>query len=171
MRVLIVGCGYVGLPLGIELVGQGHEVVGLRRSSAHESELVAGGLKPLCDDITRPEDLAKLPPSFDWVVNAVSSTKGGADEYRAVYLHGTHNLLEWLRAAPPKKFVYTSSTSVYGQNDGSLAEETSPAEPARRTTRRLVEAEQLLLEAAPTPQFPAIIHRVAVIYPPAPRPL
>ncbi len=166
MRVLIVGCGYVGLPLGVELVGQGHEVFGLRRSSAGESELVAGGLKPLAADITRPEDLAKLPPSFDWVVNAVSSTKGGADEYREVYLHGTRNLLEWLRAAPPKKFVYTSSTSVYGQNDGSLVEETSPAEPASMTSRLLVEAEKLLLEAAQARQFPAMILRVAGIYGP-----
>ena len=166
MRVLIVGCGYVGLPLGVELVGQGHEVFGLRRSSAGQSELVAGGLKPLVADITRPEDLAKLPPSFDWVVNAVSSTKGGADEYREVYLHGTRNLLEWLRAAPPKKFVYTSSTSVYGQNDGSLVKETSPAEPASLTSRLLVEAEKLLLEAAQTRQFPAMILRVAGIYGP-----
>src|SRR5216684_5821220 len=166
MRVLIVGCGYVGLPLGVELVGQGHEVFGLRRSSAGKSELVAGGLKPLAADITRPEDLAKLPPPFDWVVNTVSSTKGGADEYREVYLHGTRNLLEWLRAAPPKKFVYTSSTSVYGQNDGSLVEETSPAEPASRTSRLLVEAEKLLLEAAQTRQFPAMILRVAGIYGP-----
>ena len=34
MRCLIVGCGYVGLPLGAELVRQGHEVFGLRRSAA-----------------------------------------------------------------------------------------------------------------------------------------
>jgi nucleoside-diphosphate-sugar epimerase len=96
----------------------------------------------------------------------VSSTKGGADEYREVYLHGTRNLLEWLRAAPPKKFVYTSSTSVYGQNDGSLVKETSPAEPASLTSRLLVEAEKLLLEAAQTRQFPATILRVAGIYGP-----
>src|SRR5689334_5054664 len=30
MRVLIVGCGYVGLPLGAELARLGHEVYGLR---------------------------------------------------------------------------------------------------------------------------------------------
>ena len=41
MRVLIVGCGYVGLPLGAELVKQGHEVFGLRRSADGEAELVA----------------------------------------------------------------------------------------------------------------------------------
>src|SRR5207237_8842317 len=32
MRVLIDGCGYVGLPLGAELVKQGHDVIRLRRT-------------------------------------------------------------------------------------------------------------------------------------------
>src|SRR5688572_15929492 len=96
MRVLIVGCGYVGLPLGIELVKQGHEVFGLRRSNVGDVELTAAGLKPLTADITRREDLSRLPGRFDWVVNAVSSTKGGVDEYRQVYLEGTRNLIDWL---------------------------------------------------------------------------
>jgi len=60
---------------------------------------------------------------------------GGAEDYRAVYLQGTRNLIEWLLAAPPKKFVYTSSTGVYGQTDGSLVTETSPTEPAAETAQ------------------------------------
>ncbi|PYK96401.1 MAG: hypothetical protein DME19_19820, partial [Verrucomicrobia bacterium] len=39
MRALILGCGYVGVPLGAELVKQGHEVFGVRRTSNAESEL------------------------------------------------------------------------------------------------------------------------------------
>jgi len=58
------------------------------------------------------------------------------------------NLVEWLSAAPPNNFVYTSSTSVYGQNDGSLVEETSPTEPAVETGKILVETERVLLAAA-----------------------
>ena len=61
MRVLIVGCGYVGLPLGMELVRQGHEVSGLRRSPSAESELKVAGIQPLLGDVTRPETLAQLP--------------------------------------------------------------------------------------------------------------
>ena len=105
MRVLIVGCGYVGLPLGAELVKQGHEVFGLRRSAEGEAELVAAGLKPLVADITRPEDFVKLPGPFDWVVNTVSSSKGGEEEYRQVYLEGTRHLIEWLAPTALKKFV------------------------------------------------------------------
>src|SRR5712664_4042531 len=100
VRVLIVGCGYVGLPLGAALVKQGHDVYGVRRSAGAEADLTAAGIKPLVADITRREDLARLPGPFDSVVNCVSSTKGGVDEYRRVYLDGTRNLIEWLSTAP-----------------------------------------------------------------------
>jgi nucleoside-diphosphate-sugar epimerase len=166
MRALIVGCGYVGLPLGADLVKRGHEVHGVRRSAAGEAELQAAGIKPLTADVTKPSDLAALPGPYDWVVNCVSSTGGGVEEYREVYLQGARNLVEWLSAAPPKKFVYTSSTSVYGQTDGSPVKESSPAEPASETARVLVETEKVLLAAAQEKKFPAVVLRVAGIYGP-----
>ena len=85
-------------------------------------------------------------------------------DYLAVYLQGTRNLIEWLSPAPPQKFVYTSSTSVYGQTDGSLVEEISPTEPAADTAKVLVQTEKLLRESAP--KFPAVVLRVAGIYGP-----
>ena len=166
MRVLIVGCGYVGLPLGIELVRQGHAVSGLRRSVAAETELKRVGIQPLHADITHPETLAALPHDFDWVVNCTASGGGDAENYRQIYLEGNRNLLAWLAASPPKKFVYTSSTSVYAQNDGSLVTESSPTEPEAATAKILVETENLLLAAA-RKNFPALILRVAGIYGPA----
>jgi nucleoside-diphosphate-sugar epimerase len=166
MRVLIVGCGYVGLPLGAELVRMGHEVCGMRRCADGEAELAAAGIKPVVADVTKTEDLAKLPGPFDWVVNCVSSSRGGAQEYREVYLQGTRNLLAWLSSAPPKKFVYTSSTSVYGQTDGSSVKESSPTEPAGETGRVLVETEKELLAAVQQTKFPAVILRAAGIYGP-----
>jgi nucleoside-diphosphate-sugar epimerase len=164
MRVLIVGCGYVGLPLGTELVRLGHDVHGLRRSAA--DELKSAGITPLPADITQAESLAQLPRDFDWVVNCAASGGGSAEDYRQLYLQGTRNLIEWLASAPPKKFVYTSSTSVYGQNDGSLVKESSPTEPQAETAKVLVETENVLLEAARLKGFPAVILRVAGIYGP-----
>jgi nucleoside-diphosphate-sugar epimerase len=166
MRALIVGCGYVGLPLGAELVKQGHEVFGLRRSTGAEADFKAAGVKPLTADITKAEQLAQLPGAYDWVANCVSASGGGAEEYREVYLQGTRNLVEWLGAVPPKKFVYTSSTSVYGQDDGSLVKENSSTEPAVETGKILVQTEQVLLAAARERKFPAVILRLAGIYGP-----
>ncbi len=166
MRVLIVGCGYVGQPLGAELVRLGHQVVGVRRTAEGAAQLQESGITPVVADITRVEDLRRLPGPFDWVVNTVSSTKGGEAEYREVYLQGTRNLIEAFPVGTIRKFVYTSSTSVYGQTDGSVVKETSATEPASATSQLLVEAEQLLLDAARTRQFPAAILRVSGIYGP-----
>src|SRR5947207_868039 len=160
MRVLIVGCGYVGIPLGAELVKQGHEVLGLRRNPDGESDLKLAGITPLVGDITQPDQLAKLPCNHDWVVNCVSSSGGGAEDYRRVYLEGSRNLINWLSAAPPKKFVYTSSTSVCGQMDGWLVKESSPAEPEAETGKILVETENVLLAAAQIRKFRAVLVRV-----------
>ena len=166
VRVLIIGCGYVGLPLGAELARRGHEVFGLRRSASALDELRAAGITPLAGDITQPGDFAWLPGNVDWVVNTVSSGKGGAAEYRAVYLEGTRHLIDWLAPQSLGKFIYTSSTSVYGQSDGSLVDESSATEPAGETSQVLVETERLLQGAARTRDFPAVILRVAGIYGP-----
>jgi nucleoside-diphosphate-sugar epimerase len=165
MRVLIVGCGYVGVPLGAELVRLGHEVFGLRRSPAAENELKAAGIQPLTGDVTKPNELKKLPRDFDWVVNCVAAGSN-AENYRQVYFEGTKNLIEWLAPNPPKKFVYTNSTSVYGQNDGSQVKESSPAEPTAETSKILIETEKVLLNASAHEKFPAVILRVAGIYGP-----
>ena len=165
MRVLIVGCGYVGVPLGAELVQLGHEVFGLRRNLAAKNELKAAGIQPLFGDVTKPDELKNLPRDFDWVVNCVAAG-GDADNYREIYFNGTKNLIEWLAPNPPKKFVYTSSTSVYAQNDGSPVNESSPTEPTAETSKILVETEKILLDAAAQKKFLAVILRVAGIYGP-----
>ena len=167
MRVLIVGCGYVGLPLGKELARQGHAVFGLRRSALAADEMQSAGIHPLLADVTQATTFAKLPCDFDWVVNCAASGGGGADDYRKIYLEGNRNLVSWLAGSPLKKFIYTSSTSVYGQNDGSMVTEKSPAEPDADTAKVLVETEKLLLAAAAERQFPAVVLRVAGIYGPA----
>ncbi len=166
MRVLIVGCGYVGLPLGAELARRGHEVFGLRRTADGEGELRAAGVAPVVGDVTQPESLRALPEPFDWVVNTVSSSKGGAEVYRAVYVEGTRNLIAWLAGSGVRKFIHTSSTSVYAQTDGGVVTEESAAEPLTETGRLLVETEGLLLAAAREQKFPAVVLRVAGIYGP-----
>ena len=146
MRVLILGAGYVGQPLAAELGSRGHKVCAVGRHSGV--------------DITRVEDLKKLGRDWDWIVNTVSSNKGKLDDYISIFLEGTRNIIEWLHGATIGKYVYTSSTSVYGQTDGSVVDETSPTDPVSETSKVLVETEGLLRG------FPAIILRLAGIYGP-----
>lgn len=163
MKALIVGCGYVGLELGRQLREAGHEVWGMRRSDEGAREMEAAGIRAIVGDVSE-DGLARAEGNFDWVANAVSSSKGGVEDYRRVYLEGNRKLVPWARERGVKKLVYTSSTSVYGQTDGSAVKEHSPAEPASETGKILVEAEKVLLEAAPA--VPSVVLRVAGIYGP-----
>lgn len=146
MRVLILGAGYVGQPLAAELGSRGHQVSAVGRHSGV--------------DITNVADLKKLGRDWHWIINTVSSSKGGLDDYIRVFLDGTRNIIEWLHGASIAGYLYTSSTSVYGQTDGSVVDETSPTEPKSETSKVLVDAEELLRG------FPAIILRLAGIYGP-----
>ncbi len=172
MKTLVAGCGYVGVAVGTELARSGHEVFGLRRSDTGTDELKAAGIIPLTGDVTVPETLEKLPTGFDWVINCVSasasSTSDQEQAYRRAYVDGNRNLVNWLRRTSPslQKFVYTSSTGVYGQDDGSVVDENSIRAPENATGQALVDAEQLLLEAARRDGLPAVILRLAGIYGP-----
>jgi nucleoside-diphosphate-sugar epimerase len=164
MRALVIGCGYVGTPLAKRLVELGHEVWGMGRTAESAAELEGLGIKPFAADVAEPGALDRLEGNFDWVANLVSSDKGGAEEYRRVYLEGNRQIVAWARARGVKKIVYTSSTSVYAQTDGSAVKESSATEPVTDTSRILLEAEKVLLEAAPA--VPSVVLRVAGIYGP-----
>lgn len=80
----------------------------------------------------------------DAIVHCASSGRGGADAYRRVFLEG----LTHLRTVfPDTPIFFTSSTSVYGQTDGSVVTEQSETAPDRETSRILVEAEHLARES------------------------
>lgn len=165
-RVLICGCGYVGLEAGRQLRAAGHTVFGLRRTAASASELLAAGLTPLLGDLTRAEDLRRLPGPFDWIVNCVSPTRGDVAAYRETYLAGARQLRAWLGERGPSRLVYTGSTGVYGQTDGGWVDEHSPAEPGTETGNVLLETERTFLAPATAPPVEAIVLRVAGIYGP-----
>lgn len=166
MRILIVGCGYVGLALGRRLSSSGAEVLGLRRQGDPDGALAAAGIQAVRGDLTRPDDLETIPDGFDAVVCAVSSSRGGADAYREVYLGGARNLIQWARHRRVGRLVSVSSTSVYSQTDGSWVTEDSPVEPAGETGRLLVATEEAFAEAHRSGIVPTQIVRVAGIYGP-----
>lgn len=160
MRVLITGCGYVGLRLGTELIARGHEVDGMRRTAEGIHEVARHNIHPIQADITDPGSLRAIKPEYDWIVNTVSSSRGGVEDYRSAYLEGNKNLFEWFMQSPPRLFYFTSSTSVYGQTGGEWVDENSAAEGASATSSVLVETERFLAAKSAT------ILRVGGIYGP-----
>lgn len=148
-RVLIAGCGYLGLATARLFAAQGWHVTAIARTPRTGEPFPI-----LAADLADAASLAALPAS-DVVVHCASSGRGGVEEYRRVYLDGARNLLRLGR------LIFTSSTSVYAQNDGSIVTEDSPAEPDRETSRVLRETEQLTLDAG------GCAARLAGIYGPA----
>lgn len=154
--------------LGTGLALDGHQVVGLRRGLVERTAPQREGVELIQADITELEQLrGRVSGRFDWVVNCVAASGSGPGAYESTYVRGNANLLKWLELSPPHRFVYTSSTGVYGQNDGEVVDESSPTEPDSPTGRALVQAETVLLDAARQASFPAIVLRLAGIYGPS----
>ena len=167
MDAAVIGCGYLGFELARELVQRGHRVWGIRRQFDDTSAIRSAGIKPLEADVTRPETLKHLPRSVEWVINAVSSMKGDSEVYQQVYLQGTRHLIRHLSPSPTlKRYLHVSSTSVYGQTDGSWITEAAERCPTTATSRVLVETEDELFRAHHDQQFPASVVRASGIYGP-----
>ena len=65
-----------------------------------------------------------------------------------------------------KRYIYESSTAVYGQTDGELIDETAPRDPTSTIGKLRVEVEDLLLRLYADEDLPALILRPASIYRP-----
>jgi nucleoside-diphosphate-sugar epimerase len=160
MRILIFGAGYVGLPLARALRNRSHEVIGVTRSAERACDLAAENLSSLIADVTDRSTLIDLPKA-DVVINLVSSSHGGSDDYRRVYVEGTQNVLDALKPIQPSRFLQASSTGVYAQDDGSIVDESSATEPEAATGKALVEMEKLVLN-----QPAGVVMRISGIYGP-----
>jgi nucleoside-diphosphate-sugar epimerase len=99
----------------------------------------------------------KKPISPDFIVHCAASGRGGAEAYRHVYVNGCRNLTETFPGVP---LLFTSSTSVYAQTDGSVVTEESPAIPDRETGTLLLDAEKIVIAAG------GIVARLSGIYGP-----
>jgi nucleoside-diphosphate-sugar epimerase len=175
MRVVVVGCGYVGLELAAQLAGRGHAVTGVRRSDAGLDAIEevgrqtdgGGAVDPVRADATDPASLDALPDA-DAVVFAASSGGRGADAAREVYVDGLRNVIEAYAERPssPDRLVYTSSTGVYGDHDGGWVDEETPIDPTTEKTRVLAEAERIALETAGDAGIDGTVARFAGLYGP-----
>ena len=178
MRVVVVGCGYVGLELARQLAERGHTATGVRRSDAGlkairsvgatNTESGGGGeVDAVRADATDRASLAALPDA-DAVVFAASSGGRGAEAAREVYVEGLQNVVEAYgsRAETPDRLVYTSSTGVYGADGCAWVDETTPIEPTTEKTCVLAEAERVALEETTEVGIDGTVARFAGLYGP-----
>jgi nucleoside-diphosphate-sugar epimerase len=139
-RVLIAGCGYVGTRLGEMLAARGDHPIGLRRDPSR----LPPSIEPLAVNLLA-EDLESRIPPVDLVVYAASADRSDEAAYRRVYVDGVDALLRVLESRPagerPGRFVFVSSTAVYGDADGGWVDETTPTRPESFRGDVMVEGE------------------------------
>jgi nucleoside-diphosphate-sugar epimerase len=154
---LILGCGYLGRRVARRWIAAKRRVVALTRRNA--DALAALGVEPVTGDVLDPLSLWSLPEAAT-VLYAVGLDRTSGKSMREVYVGGLSHVLDTLW--PCHRFVYVSSTSVYGQTGGELVTEDSPTEPADESGQIVLEAERLLRAKRPD----AIVLRFAGIYGP-----
>lgn len=111
-------------------------------------------------DITNPESLGRLPQT-DTVLFAVGFDRSVGKSIEEVYVIGLKNVMDQL-PDNGQRFIYISSTGVYGQGNGEWVDESSACEPIRVGGKACLAAEQVLQESKFGPQ--SVILRLAGIY-------
>jgi nucleoside-diphosphate-sugar epimerase len=141
-RILIAGCGYVGTAAADLFHAAGWMVEGWT-GSAHSAANLSSKPYPVHHvDVSERQQITQQICDFDTVIHCVSSRGGDAEMYQRIYLDGARNLLENF---PQSRILFTSSTSVYAQRDGTWVTEESETKPTRETGSILVETEKLVL--------------------------
>lgn len=159
--VLIAGCGDVGSRLASRLLAQGWTVYGLRRSVAR----LPAGVTGIAGDLFDANCPNAWPTSpIDYLVYSAAATDHDEAGYRAAYVDGLRNVLSWLKqhGQKPKRLVFVSSSSVYGQQQGEWVDESSATQATGYSSRLMLEAEHLALHSG----IPASVVRLTGIYGP-----
>ena len=159
---LVVGCGYLGARVAARWLAAGDRVVAVTRRPERATELAALGIEPLVADVTSPAFAAAgTLPDAATVFWAVGFDRGSGTTHRDVHVTGLTRLLEALPGAA--RVILSSSTGVWGDEDGRVVTEETPAHPTREAGRVLLEAEALLRSH---PRGPGVALRFAGLYGP-----
>ena len=163
--LLIAGCGYLGLRVARDWLAHGHSVSALTRSKTRADEFRSAGINPVVTDLSSTAPVADLPVA-KFVLWSVGFDRNASVSREAIWNDG---LERFLNALPdvPERFVYISSTSVYGSGDGSIVSESTPVSPVTEGGKSCVAAEDRVRQFfADTPTAGHIL-RLAGIYGPA----
>ena len=147
-RILIVGCGDVGLRVARALragTAGRPQVLALTSSPERVADLRAAGLVPLQGNLDQAATLRRLAGLATRVLHlAPPPGPGEGDAKECSDDPRTRNVLRALRGRTlPQALVYASTSGVYGDCQGQWVDESRPVAPATARARRRVHAEDL----------------------------
>ncbi len=137
--LLIVGSGDVARRTLPHLLGR-YRVFALLRDSSQAPFWRGKGVRPLIADLDRPSTLKCLAGLADIVLHFAPPPERGSEDSRMRRL-----LASLCRGKSlPQRFVYISTSGVYGDCSGELVAETRSVHPVTARARRRVDAEHRL---------------------------
>jgi nucleoside-diphosphate-sugar epimerase len=159
-NLLIIGCGDVARRALPELQRR-YRVTALVRSL--DPALDAAGVEQIVGDLDDTASLAPLGGRAGRVVHLAPPAGSGALDTR------TRSLLAALAprgggAMLPRRFVYLSTSGVYGDCAGEWVDETRPPNPHTERALRRLDAERALVEWGERNEVEILILRVPGIY-------
>jgi len=134
---LILGCGYLGARVASLWQQQNRHVFAATRNPGN----LPPDVEPILCDVLQPASLRTLP-QVETVLYAIAFDRTSGASMHAVYVDGLANVLAQLPA--PKRFLYISSSNVYGQTDGGWVDERAATEPKEASGQVVLEAEAVL---------------------------
>lgn len=139
MKVFVTGVhGYIGTVLVPYLAARGIEVVGLDTGYYRDGWLYSDNRRMPVSPFTLNKDLRHVTmddlAGCDAVAHLAELSNDPLGQNRPEVTHhinhrGSVHLAEAARAAGIRRFVYTSSCSVYGAGTGEFLDETTPVNP------------------------------------------
>jgi nucleoside-diphosphate-sugar epimerase len=166
-HISILGCGWLGLPLAKDLLGNGFSVKGSTTSTDKISVLDNLGIEAFLINLTPPDsyrdfskgegaETAKKDVSYQneingdiigflnnsgiLIIDIPPKLRGSENEN---FVSKIETLIPFIEKSSVKKVLFVSSTSVYADNDSVITEETLP-QPDTESGKQLVQAELLL---------------------------
>jgi nucleoside-diphosphate-sugar epimerase len=170
VKILLTGHhGYIGSVCGPLLADAGHEVVGLDTFFYRDCDLSSApspSPATLALDVrdVRPENLE----GFDAVVHLAALSNDPIGDFspeltREINYEATVSLARAAREAGVRRFVFSSSCSMYGASSDGAVDESAPLKPLSAYAESKVRAEAELGELA-RPDFAPVSMRNATAY-------
>ncbi|MGY1618363.1 NAD-dependent epimerase/dehydratase family protein [Geodermatophilus sp. SYSU D00691] len=185
MRCVVTGvAGFIGSHLSQRLVGSGHEVLGIdcltdyydvRRKHANLEAVRASGVRTATADL-RDADIDDLLAGADVVFHLAGQPGVRASwgdsfaDYLSLNVAATQRLLEAARRAQLHRFVYASSSSVYGEAAGYPTVESAPPAPVSPYGVTKLAGEHLGMTYLHNWAVPVVALRYFTVYGPRQRP-
>lgn len=149
-QISILGCGWLGLPLAKKLIEKGNSVNGSTTSEDKISVLQDAKIHPflvtLESDRVSDSIFPFLSKSDILIIDIPPKLRGNnsdADTSKQIFVEKISNLIPFIEESKIKKVLFVSSTSVYGDENELITEETNP-NPETESGKQLLSAEALL---------------------------